>query len=184
MHSKWKHPAASYNHSIFLHVHHSLCEFSSAPPLESRQISSGKGDKSYHPLTLSSATATSTALLSDQASILTRSVRKLPVNLAHKYTQGSRARKQYWSSNLTGHSIGRSRVPDESYNVLSEKLDTPQQGKKNKTNTFQGSTLPWTINSWCFNAWSVVHTLNANVEMFCILIKTGCVPGAYWDHIQ
>lgn len=135
MHSKWKHPAASYNHSIFLHVHHSLCEFSSAPPLESRQISSGKGDKSYHPLTLSSATATSTALSSDQASILTRSVRKLPVNLAHKYTQGSRARKQYWSSNLTGHSIGRSRVPDESYNVLSEKLDTPHltSSKEKKT---------------------------------------------------
>lgn len=73
---KMQTPRSKFPLLHFFTAHHTsstLC-VNSAAPLESRQISSGRGDTSYCPLTLSSAT---TALSSDEASVLTRSVRKV-----------------------------------------------------------------------------------------------------------
>lgn len=176
-HSKCKHPAASYNYSFCFAAHHT---FTAVSELTSTWIQTDlkwEGNKSYCPLTLSSSSTASTAL----TSVCLES----PLNLAHG--QESWAKKRYWSSNLTGHWMGRSTATDESCHVLSEKLDVFQKGEKKHSAVSHTAKHNQFL---MFSAWLndlVVKsfTLNANVKTFCILKKTQPVSLVHTHiHIQ
>lgn len=73
--------------------------------------------------------------------------------------------------------MGRSTAADESYNVLSEKLDVLQKERKNTPQCLTAKHNQFLMFSAGVNDLVVKSfTLNANVKRFCILKKHGLYP--------